>query len=143
MLARVPPSMPCFKERKSLSLPLLGEQNTSRCVGLDQDIALIDNRLSFFSQTLFLSEDLLLCDCPGLVFPTFLSSKAEMVCCGILPVDQLRDHTPPVSLVCQRVPRQVLERTYGIRIPPPGEGEDPTRPPYAHELLASYGCKSF
>ncbi len=93
-------------------------------------------------QTLFLSEDLMLCDCPGLVFPSFLSSKAEMVCSGILPIDQLRDHIAPVSLVCERIPRPVLEGMYGITLPLPGEGEDPQRPPGAHELLSAYGCES-
>ena len=83
----------------------------------------------------------MLCDCPGLVFPTFLSSKAEMVCNGILPIDQLRNHTPPVSLLCERIPRHCLEATYGILIPSPGEGEDEGRSPYAHELLSSYGCE--
>ena len=83
----------------------------------------------------------MLCDCPGLVFPSFLSSKAEMVCSGILPIDQLRDHIPPTSLVCERIPRGVLERTYGIEIPHPGEGEDSQRSPYAHELLSAYGCE--
>ncbi len=85
----------------------------------------------------------MLCDCPGLVFPTFLTSKAEMVCSGILPIDQMRDHVPPISLVCQRIPRASLEGAYGIRIPSPGEGEDPGRPPYAHELLGAYGCEHF
>ena len=32
-----------------------------------------------------------LCDCPGLVFPNFVCTKAEMICNGILPIDQLRD----------------------------------------------------
>jgi ribosome biogenesis GTPase A len=40
-----------------------------------------------------------LCDCPGLVFPSFVSTKAEMVVSGILPIDQLRDHVPPVALI--------------------------------------------
>lgn len=82
----------------------------------------------------------MLCDCPGLVFPSFLSSKADMVCSGILPIDQLRDHTPPVSLVCEHIPRDVLERTYGIEIQCPAEGEEQDRPPFAHELLSAYGC---
>ena len=43
--------------------------------------------------------------------------------------------------VCQLIPRQTLERTYGIIIPPPGEAEDPNRPPSAFELLNSYGGK--
>lgn len=38
-------------------------------------------------QTIKLREDVTLCDCPGLVFPSFLSSKAEMVLCGVLIVD--------------------------------------------------------
>ncbi|KAG8136369.1 hypothetical protein E2320_009317 [Naja naja] len=50
-------------------------------------------------QTLFVEPSLCLCDCPGLVMPSFVSTKAEMVCSGILPIDQLRDHVPPVSLI--------------------------------------------
>lgn len=29
----------------------------------------------------------MLCDCPGLVFPSFASTKASMTCDGILPID--------------------------------------------------------
>ena len=36
-------------------------------------------------QTLKLTESLTLCDCPGLVFPSFVNSKAEMVCNGCCP----------------------------------------------------------
>lgn len=42
---------------------------------------------------------LCLCDCPGLVMPSFVSTKAEMICSGILPIDQMRDHVPPISLI--------------------------------------------
>lgn len=83
----------------------------------------------------------MLCDCPGLVFPNFVSSKAEMICNGILPIDQMRDHVPPMSLVCQRIPWHCLEATYGIKLPQPGEGEEQNRVPYAHELLEAYGCE--
>jgi large subunit GTPase 1 len=38
-----------------------------------------------------LFDNFVLCDCPGLVFPSFVSTKSEMVCNGILPVDQMRD----------------------------------------------------
>lgn len=38
-------------------------------------------------QTLNLTQSICLCDCPGLVFPSFASSKSEMVCCGVLPID--------------------------------------------------------
>lgn len=91
-------------------------------------------------QTLYVEPGLCLCDCPGLVMPSFVSTKAEMICSGILPIDQMRDHIPPVSLVCQNIPRRVLEATYGINIIKPGEDEDPYRPPTSEELLTAYGC---
>ncbi|XP_069690184.1 large subunit GTPase 1 homolog [Periplaneta americana] len=90
-------------------------------------------------QTLFLGQDLLLCDCPGLVMPSFVCTKAEMVVNGILPIDQLRDHVPPVTLVASLIPRHELEYMYGIMLPAPMEGEDPLRPPTAEELLNAYG----
>nr|XP_060622679.1 large subunit GTPase 1 homolog [Anolis sagrei ordinatus] len=90
-------------------------------------------------QTLYVEPGLCLCDCPGLVMPSFVSTKAEMICSGILPIDQMRDHVPPVSLVCQRIPRSVLESTYGINIVRPREDEAPDRPPTSEELLTTYG----
>jgi large subunit GTPase 1 len=70
-------------------------------------------------------------------------TKAEMVVNGILPIDQMRDHVPPVTLVASLIPRSELEFTYGIMLPLPLEGEDPTRPPTAEELLNAYGCTYF
>ncbi|XP_047444037.1 large subunit GTPase 1 homolog [Mugil cephalus] len=90
-------------------------------------------------QTLYVEPGLCLCDCPGLVMPSFVSTKAEMICSGILPIDQMRDHVPAVSLICQTVPRHVLEGTYGINIIRPREDEDPDRPPSSEELLMAYG----
>merc|ERR1719427_881039 len=68
-------------------------------------------------QTLILSEDITLCDCPGLVMPSIVSSKAAMILNGILPVDQLRDHVPAVHLFLQYIPTHVLEYTYGLVLP--------------------------
>ncbi|XP_005921035.1 large subunit GTPase 1 homolog [Haplochromis burtoni] len=90
-------------------------------------------------QTLYVEPGLCLCDCPGLVMPSFVSTKAEMICSGILPIDQMRDHVPAISLICQTIPRHVLEGTYGINIIRPREDEDPDRPPTAEELLMAYG----
>uniref|UniRef100_A0A0L8I931 Large subunit GTPase 1 homolog n=2 Tax=Octopus bimaculoides TaxID=37653 RepID=A0A0L8I931_OCTBM len=90
-------------------------------------------------QTLFVDKSVMLCDCPGLVFPSFVSTKADLIINGILPIDQLRDHVPPVSLVCQQIPRTILEDIYGIMIPKPDEYDDPDRPPTALELLNAYG----
>jgi hypothetical protein len=67
-------------------------------------------------------------------------TKAEMIVNGILPIDQMRDHVPPVTLVASLIPRHELELTYGIMLPPPAEGEDLARPPVAEELLNTYGC---
>ncbi|NXK60053.1 LSG1 GTPase, partial [Sylvietta virens] len=94
-------------------------------------------------QTLYVEPGLCLCDCPGLVMPSFVSTKAEMICSGILPIDQMRDHVPPwfpsLAYVCQHIPRNVLEATYGINIIRPREDEDPDRKPTAEELLTAYG----
>ncbi|KAH8419798.1 hypothetical protein KR009_002692 [Drosophila setifemur] len=90
-------------------------------------------------QTLFLEEDILLCDCPGLVMPSFVLTKADMLLNGILPIDQMRDHVPAVNLLCERIPRHVLEDKYGIVIAKPLEGEDMERPPHSEELLLAYG----
>ncbi|GEQ69413.1 hypothetical protein JCM33374_g3085 [Metschnikowia sp. JCM 33374] len=90
-------------------------------------------------QTIFLSPEVVLCDCPGLVFPNFAYTNGELVCNGVLPIDQLREHIPPVSLVCQRIPKFYLEAVYGIHIPiqsknDGGNGIYPT----ARELLNAY-----
>uniref|UniRef100_A0AAY5LCS2 Large subunit GTPase 1 homolog n=1 Tax=Esox lucius TaxID=8010 RepID=A0AAY5LCS2_ESOLU len=87
-------------------------------------------------QTLYVEPGLCLCDCPGLVMPSFVATKAEMICSGILPIDQIRDHT---AYVCQTIPRNVLEGTYGINIIRPREDEDPDRIPTYEELLMAYG----
>jgi large subunit GTPase 1 len=67
-------------------------------------------------QTIHLSESMVLCDCPGLVFPQFTTTKADLVCDGVLPIDQMREHTGPIALVVNRIPKEVLEATYGLTI---------------------------
>ncbi|CAL1544441.1 unnamed protein product [Lymnaea stagnalis] len=91
-------------------------------------------------QTLYVDPHLMLCDCPGLVFPSFVATKAHLVVNGILPIDELRDHISPVTLVCDRIPRIVFESTYSIMIPRPSLDEaDSDRKPTAEELLNAYG----
>jgi len=65
-------------------------------------------------QTLPIGRHVMLCDCPGLVFPSMRTTKEDMVCDGILPIDQMKDYRPPIALVCQRIPRRVFELLYGI-----------------------------
>ncbi|TFL06343.1 P-loop containing nucleoside triphosphate hydrolase protein [Pterulicium gracile] len=77
-------------------------------------------------QTIHLSESIILCDCPGLVFPQFANTKSHLVCDGVLPIDQMRDYIGPISLLVSRIPDEVLERTYGLSVPtkPIDEGGD-------------------
>lgn len=80
-------------------------------------------------QTMPMSPTLTLCDCPGLVFPNFSASKADLVVAGVLPIDQLRGSaTAPISLIAARVPAALLSAMYGIRLPAvtevPVRGED-------------------
>ncbi|KAL7554636.1 hypothetical protein ACHAWF_018138 [Thalassiosira exigua] len=100
-------------------------------------------------QTLLLPDrdDAMLCDCPGLVFPSFVSSTADAIAAGVYPIAQMRDHWPVVNLICARCPREVLEARYGMKLPVPSEAElremgwsDASRlpPPTAEELLGTY-----
>ena len=89
-------------------------------------------------QTLFVDKELCLCDCPGLVFPSFATSKEDMILNGILPIDQMRDHVGPINLLAHRIPRKVIEGTYGINIKRPREGEDPNRAPTSTEILDAH-----
>ncbi|GAV08082.1 hypothetical protein RvY_17827 [Ramazzottius varieornatus] len=92
-------------------------------------------------QTMYVDEELMLCDSPGLVMPSFAMSAAEMVVSGILPIDQMRDPLPPVNLICSRISRTDLEKEYGIKLPFIKEyGIDYliTPPPTAEEFLNAY-----
>jgi large subunit GTPase 1 len=64
-----------------------------------------------------------LCDCPGLVFPSFVATKAEMLVSGILPIDEMRgrDFIPALELVVQRIPKLMFEHEYKIKLDLPGE----------------------
>lgn len=90
-------------------------------------------------QTFNLADDIILCDCPGLVMPSFVSTKSDMIINGILPIDQMRDHVPPITLITSLIPRHVLEDTYSIILPKPKEGEDPERNTTSEELLNAFG----
>ncbi|KAI9121486.1 hypothetical protein K1719_008519 [Acacia pycnantha] len=92
-------------------------------------------------QTLIISDRLTLCDCPGLVFPSFTSSRYEMIACGVLPIDRITEHREAVQVVADNVPRHVIEEVYRITLPRPKPYEPQSRPPLAAELLRTY-CAS-
>jgi large subunit GTPase 1 len=89
-------------------------------------------------QTIHLSDSVVLCDCPGLVFPNFATTKADLVCNGILPIDSLRESMGPVGLVTKRIPQSFLEAVYGIKINIRPLEEGGTGVPTASELLRAY-----
>ncbi|KAK9062691.1 hypothetical protein SSX86_019880 [Deinandra increscens subsp. villosa] len=92
-------------------------------------------------QTLIITEKLTLCDCPGLVFPSFTSSRYHMIASGVLPIHRMTEHREAVQVVADRVPRHAVEGIYNIKLPKPKPYEPVNRPPFASELLRSY-CAS-
>lgn len=77
------------------------------------------------------------------MFPQFATTKAELVCDGVLPIDQMRESRGPVGLVTQRISRPVLETTYGLSIRARGieEGGDGSDTVLAEDLLVAYASK--
>lgn len=77
-------------------------------------------------QTLFLPEEpnlnigeksICLVDCPGLIFPSFTTSKADMLVNGIYPIDTLSDIYNPIHIIINRIPSKVLCNFYKIDLP--------------------------
>jgi hypothetical protein len=68
----------------------------------------------------------LLCDCPGLVFPTFMNTKAGLLCNGILPIDRMRDHMAPVQWICNRISAEQFESTYNLKLTEVDEHLEPS-----------------
>lgn len=90
-------------------------------------------------QTLVVSPSLMLCDCPGLVFPSFMRSNGEMLCAGILPINQMRDYQNPADVISTRVSAHLLEAAYGVTIRRVMDVKDnPDRPPTGSEVLCAY-----
>lgn len=67
-------------------------------------------------QTLLLSDEIMLCDCPGLVFPSFVSNTADLIAAGVYPIAQMRHFWPVISLICERIPKEILQAQYGIKL---------------------------
>ncbi|KAK6061010.1 ribosomal L27e protein [Cooperia oncophora] len=81
-------------------------------------------------QTVHIDSQLVLCDCPGLVMPSFAFGRNEMFLNGILPVDQMREHFGPIALLLSRIPVSFFEHTYSVMLPENSE-------PSALNLLTS------
>jgi large subunit GTPase 1 len=96
-------------------------------------------------QTINLSSKITLCDCPGLVFPQFATTKAALVCDGVLPIDQMKEYTGPVALVVKRIMKEVLEASYGLSIQTRSIEEGGDGIVKAGDLLSTYAgqCSFF
>jgi large subunit GTPase 1 len=92
-------------------------------------------------QTFILDDGLVICDCPGLVFPSFVSTRGELIINGILPIDQMRDYNEPINLVIRDIPKNVIEMIYGIEIKISNESENKNRLPTAEEVCSAYSSK--
>ena len=61
-----------------------------------------------------------------------------MVCDGVLPIDQMREYTGPVTLVIKRIMKEVLEATYGLDIQVRGAEDGGDGVLRAEDLLSAY-----
>lgn len=93
-------------------------------------------------QTINLNNGIVLCDCPGLVFPNISTCRAELVLNGILPIDQLRDFVRPAILLCHYVPKSVLGSIYGLLLIQKDVEEQSEHVDYS-TLLSAYAGKIF
>mmetsp|Transcript_34147 Transcript_34147/g.77934 ORF Transcript_34147/g.77934 Transcript_34147/m.77934 type:complete len:568 (+) Transcript_34147:58-1761(+) len=55
---------------------------------------------------------LTLCDCPGLVFPSVVATKAHLVINNTIPLDDLQDCFSPIRLIVQKVSLEELLSRY-------------------------------
>lgn len=94
-------------------------------------------------QTIQLTPNLVLCDCPGLVFPQFATTKADLVCDGVLPIDQMKEYRGPTGLVTKRISKAVLEAVYGLTVRKKDEESDGDDEVLAEDLLVAYASKLF
>merc|ERR1711971_303294 len=55
-----------------------------------------------------------LCDCPGLVFPSVVATKAHLAINGTVPLTELREPLPSARLVVEKVGLNRLLDKYGV-----------------------------
>lgn len=53
-----------------------------------------------------------LCDCPGLVFPSIVATKAHLLIRGVQPIDVSRDHLAPCELIVEKMGVERVLRLY-------------------------------
>jgi ribosome biogenesis GTPase A len=148
-----PPSPPAFKDAAGnhptkLVVGLVGYPNVGKSSTINAligekkvSVSATPGKTKHF-QTINLSSNITLCDCPGLVFPQFATTKASMVCDGVLPIDQMREYTGPTTLVIKRIMKEVIEATYGLDIQVKGVEDGGDGVLRAEDLLSTYAGTS-
>jgi ribosome biogenesis GTPase A len=66
-----------------------------------------------------------LIDSPGMVLPSVVASRDEMVCGGVLSIHTLRHVLGPIQLLCDSVPLSAVQGVYGFHVAH-------TRQPFSH-----------
>ena len=86
---------PCTADKEVVIIGLTGYPNVGKSSTINAllqekkvSVSATPGKTKHF-QTLFLDKDIMLCDCCGLVMPSFCLTKADMVVNGILPIDQV------------------------------------------------------
>jgi hypothetical protein len=121
LLARCPPGPALPDGRPARTVGMVGYPNVGKSSTVNAMVAAKKTNVSATPgktkhfQTLHVPDcpELVLCDCPGLVFPSIAGSKAQMICDGILPIDQMKDYMPPIRLLCGRLSHDVLFQVPG------------------------------
>lgn len=65
-------------------------------------------------QTIFLTDSVCLCDCPGLIFPRVAMPKALQVLCGLFPTSQVSEPFSCIQYLAERMP---VEELLGLALP--------------------------
>lgn len=56
-----------------------------------------------YKQTIFLNDNIVLCDSPGIVFPAVDVPKQLQILCGIFPIAQVREPYSAIEYLAERV----------------------------------------
>jgi len=101
-----------------IGYPNVGKSSTiNRIIGKKKTSVSVTPGKTKHFQTIIVDEEITLCDCPGLIMPSFAISEADMILNGILSISHVHDYFAPIQLLCDRIPQQILEKTYSIIIP--------------------------
>eukprot|EP01114_Cavostelium_apophysatum_P016923 TRINITY_DN490_c1_g1_i2.p1 TRINITY_DN490_c1_g1~~TRINITY_DN490_c1_g1_i2.p1 ORF type:complete len:713 (+),score=236.09 TRINITY_DN490_c1_g1_i2:74-2212(+) len=65
-------------------------------------------------QTIYLTKEIVLCDCPGLTFPALDRPKPLQILCGLFPIAQVREPFSAIRYLAERVP---VEKIYNLKFP--------------------------